>query len=239
MPKKIWGGPKPRVSIILEKDICSSYAPIEIVASARGQKTQIVLTLHQSPIINYQSLWTMILNVKCPLSLLFVPVASFLMTLAVFLLLIPLLLSTYAEEKVFLVETETVKPVIDTLGKDYASSNIGESYYGMANCKYFCREGICVKRKDVKQNAWTKSFECQTNPTPPTPIYHPPPPTNAATMPITSCLKTPLKEKGNQNRLGFRVMHLRGRSNFCCIQGPKTGQFVKTPRCCKGRGRLC
>ena len=181
----------------------------------------------------------MILNVKCPLSLLFVPVASFLMTLAVFLLLIPLLLSTYAEEKVFLVETETVKPVIDTLGKDYASSNIGESYYGMANCNFFCREGICVKRKDVKQNAWTKSVECQTNPTPPTPIYHPPPPTNAATMPITSCLKTPLKEKGNQNRLGFRVMHLRGRSNFCCIQGPKTGQFVKTPRCCKGRGRLC
>ena len=180
-------------------------------------------------------MWTLILNFKWPISLLFLPVASFLMPLAVFLLLLPLSLLTNAEEKVFLVETK--EPAGDTNGVDYASSHIGESYFGMANCRHFCKTGICVKMENVKQTAWTKSIECQRKPTPPTTVTQPPPPAiAAATMPIASCLKTPREVKGHENRLGFRVLKMRGTANFCCNRGRKKGKFVRTPRCCMAKG---
>ena len=147
----------------------------------------------------------------------------------------------YAEAKVLLVETKSVKSVRDTVVEDYSMSVFGdgEDFNYERNCKKYCRFGRCEKRPNPRTDilmflqkfVYTCRGVIYVDPVttqPPQPP--PPPPTTTEPMPNANCLKTPRSRKGRVNKWGFRVRKSgkSGRSNFCCS---RTGDLVRTPRC--------
>ena len=157
-------------------------------------------------------------------------------SISVFSLAILISYLAHTEAKVFLVGTETVRSNRDMIGEDYMNS-FGQEYVYKRDCQNNCNMGLCQQNpnphKDITMFLSKYIYTCL-----PRKLVVPapaPPPTTIAPMANDDCLKTPRSRKGRVKKWGFRVKKLRGRSNFCCTKGPRTGDMVRTLRCCKPR----
>ena len=157
------------------------------------------------------------------------------MARAVFPLIILVSCLVHGEDKVFLVETETMRTVRDTIGEDYTNSQFGKEYVYQRECQKNCKGGLCSQKpnpyKDITMFLSKYIHTCNQRPTV-VRITTPPPLTTTA--PNADCQRMPRGRVTKKNKWGHRVRTgARDGRTFCCTKGPKTGELVRTPRCCK------
>ena len=125
-----------------------------------------------------------------------------------------------------MVGTASTRPLRDPIGEDYNQLvSFGKEYKYMDTCRQYCIWGSCHKDPSL-----SKPFVCY-------PIAFAKWEAPTTTAPMTdNCVRTPRNSrKIRRHRWGHWVLGLRTPRNFCCSRGRRTGEMVRTPRCCKPR----
>ena len=167
------------------------------------------------------------------------------MTLTLFLQVILFSHLGNTAKKVFLVETVTSQSVRDIIGEDYANGkHYGKHLFdSMDKCKNFCPHNCIYAGRHVPNQLGfgppRSVFNCLEKPTSTTTTTTTNTTTTTSLISNGSCRtprSIPRSLRGKKNKWGFRLKTmLRGSNNFCCIRGPRTGDMLRGPRCCKGR----